>query len=495
MRPKRGIRKRFLVRSAGVWILVLVSGLGCKKSGSEPEPPTVHETVQFWLSDPGQDIQFEKQSAGVGTGRAENVQEITIDPATRYQEMDGFGFALTGGSALHVHAMSAGARHILLSELFETVDTDTVFPPRPRIGVSYLRVSIGSSDLDEYVFSYDDLPAGQTDVNLEHFSLDEDRRHLIPVLKEILQINPDIKIMASPWSPPVWMKTNGSSIGGMLKTEFYDAYARYFVKYIQGMAREGIAIDAITVQNEPLHPGNNPSMLMPATAQAAFIKNSLGPAFQNAGLQTQIVIYDHNADRPDYPLSVLDDPEANPYIDGSAFHLYAGDIGALSTVHDAYPDKHLYFTEQWIGAPGNFAADLRWHIRELVVGASRNWCKTVIEWNLAADENQEPHTPGGCTQCLGALTISGDDLTRNPAYYIIAHASKFVRPGSSRIASSPSIDLPNVAFRSDEETLVVIVLNNGGSDADFNLIAGEKALNSGLPAGAVGTYVWQAAVE
>lgn len=465
-----------------VLLLIAMIGPGCRKSDESPPGPDSHGAVEFWLSDPGRNLKFAEQTAAVATGRIEAVTDITVDPASVHQVMDGFGFALTGGSAMHLHNMSPVARKALLTELFDDQDRN--------IGVSYLRVSLGASDLDERVFSYDDLPEGRTDVAMEHFSLDEDRKHLIPVLKEILQINPGLKIMASPWSPPVWMKTNGQSVGGSLKPEFYDAYARYFVKYVQGMAGEGIAIDAITVQNEPLHPGNNPSLLMPADEQAAFIKKSLGPAFRSAGLKTKIIIYDHNADRPDYPIAILDDPEANPYIDGSAFHLYGGRIDALSSVHEAHPDKNLYFTEQWIGAPGNFAGDLRWHIRELIIGASRNWCKTVIEWNLAADENQDPHTPGGCDRCLGGVTLSGDAVTRNPAYYIIAHASKFVRPGSHRIASTLTRDLPSVAFKTPEGRLVVIVLNNSAAGQSFNILAGDRALNSSLSPGAVGTYVW-----
>jgi len=221
------------------------------------------------------------------------------------------------------------------------------------------------------------------------------------------------------------MKTNGSSIGGSLKTDCYDVYARYFVKYIQEMQAEGITIHAITPQNEPLHGGNNPSMLMTASEQANFIKNYLGPAFQNAGLTTKIVIYDHNCDRPDYPLDILNDPDARKYVDGSAFHLYAGDISALSQVHYAYPDKNVYFTEQWVGGPSNFAGDLQWHIKNLIIGATANWSKVVLEWNLASDPYYNPHTNGGCTSCEGALTI-GATVIRNVSYYIIAHASKFV---------------------------------------------------------------------
>jgi glucosylceramidase len=286
------------------------------------------------------------------------------------------------------------------------------------------------------------------------------------------------------------MKTSKSPIGGSLLPEYYDAYALYFVKYIQGMEEEGIPIDAITVQNEPLHDGNNPSMYMQANAQADFVKNHLGPAFEDAGIETKIIIWDHNADNPQYPISILNDPEAKKYIDGSAFHLYGGDISALSSVHNVHPDKNLYFTEQWIGAPGNFGADLSWHTRELIIGATRNWSRNVLEWNLAADPNQDPHTEGGCTQCLGALTIDGNEVTRNPAYYIIAHASKFVRPGSVRIQSNEPEGLPNVAFKNPDGQVVLVILNDTNSGIDFDISVDGELKSVTLFAGSVGTIVW-----
>ena len=438
--------------------------------------------VIFYLTKPDKSVLFQKQDAGVFDTTDKNLPTIEVNADKTFQEMDGFGFTLTGGSAFHINNMSKEKRHQLLTELFAF--------DKENIGISYLRISLGASDLDAEVFSYNDLPAGETDLKMEKFSLAPDKKFLIPVLKEILAINPEIKILASPWSPPTWMKTNNASKGGSLKPEYYDAYAKYFVKYVQEMQKEGITIDAITVQNEPLHPGNNPSLLMPATEQADFIKRSLGPAFQTAGIKTKIIIYDHNADKPEYPITVLNDPEAKKYIDGSAFHLYGGVIENVSKVHEAHPDKNLYFTEQWIGAPGNFGGDLQWHVKNLIIGASRNWCKTVLEWNLAADPKQKPHTPGGCTECLGAVTIDGDAIVRNPAYYIVAHASKFVRPGSVHIDSNIPDGLPNAAFITPDGKLAVVVLNDSGSEKTFNIKNGNKTITTTLAKGAVGSFIW-----
>ena len=285
------------------------------------------------------------------------------------------------------------------------------------------------------------------------------------------------------------MKSGSSFVGGSLKPEYYAAYAKYFVKYIQAMKAEGIAIDAITPQNEPLHGGNNPSMVMQASEQASFIKDHLGPAFAAAGIATKIIVYDHNADRPDYPIAVLDDAGAKPYVNGSAFHLYGGSITGLTTVHNAHPDKAIYFTEQWVGGPGSFPSDLQWHVENLIIGATRNWSRNVLEWNLAADPNYLPHTTGGCTTCLGALTI-GAAVTRNVSYYIIAHASKFVRPGSVRIASNHSGALLTVAFKNPEGKKVLIVLNKGTNNESFNIKFNGKIVTTSLNGGAVGTYVW-----
>ena len=441
-----------------------------------------NEKVAFWLTDPSDSTLF-KQKEPVAIGSvSDQLQTIKIDRSQVYQSIDGFGFALTGGSAMLINKMSEAGRAKLLKELF-TVDGNS-------IGVSYLRISVGSSDLDDHVFSYDDLSAGETDPDLKKFSLAADETNLIPVLKQIIAIKPDIKILISPWSAPAWMKTNGETHGGNLKPEYYKAYAQYFIKYIKGMREHGINIDALTIQNEPLNPKNNPSMVMEAPEQAEFIANNLGPALASAKLKTKIILYDHNADRPDYPITILDNKNAAKYVDGSAFHLYGGKIDALSTVHDAYPDKNLYFTEQWVGSPGDLKAELKFHIKEIIIGATRNWSRNVIEWNLASDQNQEPHTPGGCTRCLGAVTILGDSIVRNPAYYIIAHAAKFVRPGSKRIASNLPANLPNVAFINPDGKIVLIVYNDDKTPQTFNIKYGEKSVSSSLNPGAVATYTW-----
>ncbi|WP_201981165.1 glycoside hydrolase family 30 protein [Hymenobacter rubidus] len=468
--------------TAALLTLALLPGHGQARKGA-PKTPTKTAGIACWMTTPDQTQLLQRQPGALAFAPAAATGTvIEVDDSQRFQPIDGFGYCLTGGSAELLHAMSPARRTALLRELFGT--------DAQGIGVSYLRLSIGASDLDAQVFSYDDLPADQTDPALAKFSLAEDEKHLIPVLKEILAINPGLKLLGSPWSPPTWMKTNGATKGGSLKPEFYPAYAQYFVKYLQGMKKAGIRLDAVTVQNEPLHPGNNPSLLMLAEQQAEFIGKHLGPAFKAAKLDTKIICYDHNADKPEYPLTVLGDATANPYVDGSAFHLYAGPIEALSKVHDAYPQKNVYFTEEWVGARSPFAGNLGWHVKNLFVGAPRNWSRNVLEWNLAADPHQNPHTPGGCKECLGAITLAHDTVSRHVAYYTVAHSSKFVRPGSVRVASSAVAGLPNVAYRTPTGGHVLLVLNDQATPQTFSLRYQGRSAPATLPAGAVATYVW-----
>jgi glucosylceramidase len=464
-------------------LLVLLSFGACSSVKKSTKPASKPSKVAVWLTTGDKASLLAKQSETLNfaDSQSSNNPVIEVDETQKFQTIDGFGYTLTGGSASLINHLPAAEKKALIKELFSTKNNG--------IGVSYLRISIGASDLSADTFSYNDLPAGQTDVNQDKFSISREVMDMIPVLKAIVAVNPGIKILGSPWSPPTWMKDNGSFKGGSLKPVYYESYAKYFVKYINAMKAQGITIDAITIQNEPLHPGNVPSMLMPAIDEANFIKTALGPVFKKAGIKTKIIVYDHNADKPEYPLTILKDPEARQYVDGSAFHLYAGKITALSQVHEAFPEKNLYFTEQWVGGPGNFAEDLKWHVTTLIIGATRNWSRNVLEWNLAADPAYKPHTDGGCTTCLGAITIS-PAVTRNVAYYIIGHASKFVTPGSVRIASNIVGKLDNVAFTTPEGKTVLIVVNNNTKEQAFNIKTKRHLINASLPAGAAATYVW-----
>jgi glucosylceramidase len=445
--------------------------------------PAQAADVRWWLTRPDRSaLLAEQPPLPISAGPADaSVSAILVDPGQRFQTMDGFGFALTGGSAQNLMRMSPGGRHELLKELFSLEGGG--------IGISYLRVSIGSSDLNARTFSYDDLPPGQTDPELRHFTLSDDLNDVVPILREILAVSPSIRILGSPWSAPVWMKTNANIRGGKLREECYPVYAAYFVRYIQAMGAQGITIDAITVQNEPFNDLNTPSMQLFPKEEARFIRDHLGPAFKKAGIKAKVILYDHNCDAPQYPVSILTDPEARRYVDGSGFHLYEGDISALSAVHDRFPDKNIYFTEQAVGGRRDFKP--AWPVSQVVVGATRNWSRNVILWNLASDPEFRPHTDnGGCATCQGALTLDGDHVERKLAYYVIAHASRFVPPGSVRIGSSNAASLPNVAFAAPDGPTVVIVVNTGQSPLRFRVEQGDGAVAPELGPGSVATLVW-----
>lgn len=447
-------------------------------NGSDDNYPS----ASVWLTKADESVKLQKQSDILFKNTSNSYQTIDIDAAQKYQTIDGFGYTLTGGSVQVINQLSATKKEELLQDLFSSNGNS--------IAVSYLRLSIGASDLNASVFSYDDMPAGQTDPTLSQFSLSKDQA-LIDMLKKILAINPSIKIIATPWSPPVWMKDNASSVGGSLLPQYYAVYAQYFVKYIQAMKAQGITIDAITPQNEPLHPGNNPSMYMTSAQQGEFIKDHLGPAFQAANISTKIILYDHNCDRPDYPMDILADADAAKYVDGSAFHLYAGNISVLSNVHLAHPNKNLYFTEQWTGSTSSFSGDFIWHTKNVIIGAMRNWSKNALEWNVANDAAYQPHTDGGCTECKGAITINTSEMfTRNVAYYIIAHASKFVPQNSQRIASTQPGNLSSVAFLTPSGKVALIVLNEGTATENFNIRYNGKSAATAISPQSVATFVF-----
>jgi len=441
-------------------------------------------TIDGWITGGAESLLQRMQPARFSAGpRRDADHTIEVDSEQGFQPIEGFGFALTGGSAQLIAGMAPTARAALLRELFGTDENG--------IGLSCLRLSIGASDMGRVSFSYCDLPPGQTDPTLAGFDLAAGDPELVPVLRQILQINPDVKIVAAPWSAPPWMKTNGSFVAGRLKPEYYSVYANYIVKYIEAMRSHGIRVSAVSPQNEPQNPKNEPSLLMSAAEQALFIKNHLGPALRQAAPDTEILCWDHNCDGADYPLAVLGDPEARAYISGVAWHLYAGSPDVMSQVRARYPAQKVYFTEQWISAGDDFDGALRWHTRNVVIGALRNWSRTVIEWNLASDPDCSLHTPGGAIGSLGGITI-GATVTRNAGYYLMAHACRLIRPGSVRIASTQPGPLCNVACLTPDDHVVMVVMNDSADDRRFHVTYDGGSAGLELAAGAVGTFRWKA---
>lgn len=415
---------------------------------------------------------------------------IDIDQTVRFQEMDGFGASLTESSAYLIgQVLTQQERHALLQDLFD---------PSIGIGLSYLRQPMGASDFRLSDYTYDDMPTGQTDYGLTNFSIANDKLYIIPVLQQIVAINPDIKIMGSPWSAPAWMKDSKHLFYGRLidSDPIYDTYAEYFVKYVQAYAIEaGLAIDAITLQNEPHYePYSYPGLRMEPPDQIR-LAIRLGQRFQANNIQTKIVIWDHNWDNPGYPITVLNDPVARPYIAGSAFHAYGGSVSAQLQVVAAHPDKGIYFTEcsggDW--AP-NFGDNLMWDTSTLIIKAVRYYAKTVVKWNLALDQNHGPKLSGGCGNCRGVVTIDlyTGEVTREVEYYSLGHAAKFVRPGARRIASTEQagMNIENVVFVNADGSTVVIALNPNTFRQNVEFKWKGQSFIYGLPRRSVTTFRW-----
>lgn len=406
---------------------------------------------------------------------------IQVDANRKFQTVVGFGFALTGGSAQLLMKMSPAARHGFLLNTFGAGPG--------QLHVSELRLTVGASDMNDHVYTYDD---GSADPHLQRFSLAEDEHDVIPVVKEILAIQPTLRLIATPWTAPSWMKTNDLPKAGTLKPEDYAVYARYLVLYLQQMRAKGIAIAAITPQNEPLNPKNTPSMVLDAEQEKIFVRDALGPALRKSGLATKIIVYDHNLDRPDYPETILADPAAAKFVDGSGFHLYGGEVEAMTAVHDAFPAKNVYFTEQMTVERKDGLEPIAVPVAHILIGATRNWSRDVLLWNLAADPDFGPHTgDGGCPVCQGAVTLDGNTVQRNIALYAIAQFSRFVPPGSVRIASD-QVDpkLANVAFQTPDHHTVLVVTNLDDHARAIAIVQGSQSAAAELAAGDAVTYVW-----
>lgn len=427
------------------------------------------------------DVVFEP---GAGSGGV----AITVDATQRFQSIEGYGAAMTNSSAsLLQNQMYAAQRGRLMNDLFSTSD---------GIGLNYLRLAIGASDFTaDGFYTYNDLPSGRTDAPQRHFSIDPDRATILPSLAQARGINPALKLMGSPWSAPAWMKTSGSLIGGSLAPEWQASYALYLRRFVEAYAAEGQPIDTLTLQNEPLFtPGDYPGMQMLAGQQIDLVKNHVGPEFADAGLTTKLLAYDHNWDNTAYPISVLNDPDAREYLAGTAFHGYAGNVSAQSVVHDAHPDKAIYFTEITGGdfAP-NFEDNLVWNAHNLLIGGARNWGSTVLLWNLALDENHNPHQ-GGCQDCRGVVTVDSTtgDVTHNEEFYALAHASRFVQPGAVRIGSNTIENvLEAVAFENPDGSRAMIALNPTGSALPLRTAEQGKHFRYDVPARSLATFVWE----
>jgi glucosylceramidase len=414
-----------------------------------------------------------------GSGSAS--QTITINPSTTYQTMSGFGASFTDSSAWLVY--NSPLRNTIMTKLFD---------PSQGVGLSFLRQPIGASDFARSVYSYDD---GAADPNLTRFSIAHDNSYILPILVQARSLNPSITTMASPWSPPGWMKTSGNMIGGSLNTTYNQAFANYLVKFIQAYQAAGVPINLITPQNEPEYsPSNYPGSTWSASAEASFIQTNLGPAIASAGLSTKIIGYDHNWDDTSFPSTVL--ANAGQYTAGVAWHCYAGNSSAQTTVHNSYPTKDTYFTEcsgtQSNPTTNTFSDTLMWHAENLIIGTTRNWAKSVVTWNMALDPSGGPSM--NCTTCTGVVTVNNSNgtVTYNAEYYTLGHVAKFVKPGATRVDSNTfgSSNIEDVAFVNPDGSHVLFVQNADSASHTFNVSENGSFFTYTLPAKSIATFTW-----
>lgn len=412
---------------------------------------------------------------------------IRIDPRRQYQRMAGFGASITEASAWLIrNGMSPAQRDALMKELFTREGQG--------LGFDLTRLTVGASDFSRRHYSLADMPRGQTDPELKSFSLALEREDVIPAVKQALALNPQLQVMASPWSAPGWMKTTDSLVQGQLKPEHYGAFARYMVRYVEEMKAEGVPLFALTLQNEPhFEPGDYPGMRMTPRTRAEVVGKHLGPLLEAKGMKTQILEWDHNWDEPWSPLSMLSDATARKYVSGVAWHCYAGDVSAQSQVSRHYPELDVWFTEcsggEW---KPQWAETLPWMMRHLIIGSTRHGARGVLMWNLALDPKHGPHL-GGCKDCRGVVTIDPKDgkVTRNIEYYAFGHASRFVRRDARRVDSTGGTQtLDHVAFTNPDGSTALIVSNFGAKPQRFTVQGAGQRFAYELPASGVVTFTW-----
>jgi glucosylceramidase len=478
-----------------IQMLSLTCALGlvaCGGGGSfNPAPTPTGPSAQVVVTTGDQALLLAPQpQVTFGTGGSQNPSVITITETTQYQTMDGFGASLTDSAAWVIwNNLDAAQRTALMQQLFS---------PMGGIGLSFLRQPMGATDFAvSGNYSYDDVPAGQTDAQLSNFSVAHDAAYIIPLLQDALAINPAAKVVALPWSPPAWMKTGGTMNGGGMNAAYFPTLAQYFVHYLQAYQQAGIPVYAISVQNEPLNSTvSYPSEFLAASDESTFIANDLGPALSNANLSAvKIFSYEHNWDNTNYPESVLASAAAT-YVAGTAFHCYNGNVGAQSVVQAAYPAKDVWFTECSGTVGSSFAGDLVWLAQNLLIGATRNWARSISLWNLALDQNSGP-TNGGCMGCRGVVTIDSSTspatITHNVEYYALGHLAKYVVPGAHRVNSSTSSNggIEDVAFENPDGSIILLVLNPSTMAGPFSVSWHNSYFNYALPAQSVGTFVWK----
>ena len=451
---------------------LLCAGILLFTPGSNAAPSTVEHWVSTLDSEAklqsGPALTWEKSLASVD-------RVVTVDPKQRFQSILGLGSSLEHATCYNISK---------LPEVEQDQVIDHIVNPETGMGMNLMRICIGTSDFaPQPYYSYTEVPAGEEDFELKTFSIDRDKDYLIPIIKKAFKANPELLFVASPWSPPAWMKSNGSMNAGRLRPECQEAYAQYLVKFIQAYEAEGIPIHAITVQNEPkmIHKGY-PTCLWQAEEQRDFIKKHLGPQLEQAGLDTEIWCWDHNWNRVDFPRTILEDPEAAQYVDGTAFHLYEGTVDAQSILQEEFPDKPIYFTEGSVFAPRG-ALEL--------INILRHWARGYNAWVTVLDNQQQPNSgPHHAIPTCIELQPDGS-LQYGYDFYMYGHFMKFIQRGTVRIHTPESEKMfGSIAFQNPDGSTVLVVSNSSFAENSFAVQLGEHHFEYTIAGRSVATYRW-----
>jgi glucosylceramidase len=382
-------------------------------------------------------------------------------------------------------ALSAATRNDTMTKLFS---------PTAGIGLDWLRNPMGSSDLARFNYSYDDTPAGQTDPGLARFSIAHDLADVLPLTKQARSLNPNLKVMAVPWSAPPWMKDNDNVVGGWLESQFYGAYAQYFVKYIQAYQAQGVPIDYVSPQNEPTCCAGYASMNWNGSGLDFFLGSNLLPAFHAAGITTKALVLDWNwSNYNDFGSVPLNDAALrnDSLFGGIAWHGYGGDVSMQTTIHNQFPAVSAFDTEH---SGGTWIANQQQEDMHNIVDYTRNWGRTVTKWSLAVDQNMGPHA-GGCGTCTGLITVHNGDSRSGQVdytieYYSMGHLTKFVKPGAFRIASTGNTSVPNVAWVNPDGSKALIAYNDTSSAQTVRVNWGGQSFSYNLPTKTTATFTW-----
>jgi len=434
--------------------------------------------IEYWLSTVDGDRQLAAQPAPVWTAiETADAGAVTVDPGQRYQSILGFGASFEHATCYNLSKLSPEKFTETLTRLVHPVD---------GIGMNLMRVCIGTSDfVGEPWYSYNDLPNGETDPELEQFSIAKDRAYVLPVLKAALAINPDLKYFASPWSPPGWMKTTGTMLAGKLKPEYYGVYARYLVKFLAAYEAEGLPMHAMTPQNEPGYPNMEyPTCLWTPENQRDFIRDHLGPAMAEAYPGVELWCWDHNWNYLEFPRTVLSDPGAAQYVDGVAFHLYEGKVEAQSELHEQFPETPIYFTE---GSTFGVRGAIK------VIEILRNWARSYNAWVIMLDEERKPNNgPHSASRTCIELMDDGS-VAYHFDYFMYGQFMKFIPRGATRIAT-PAGDrgFATVAVHTPDDRIVLVAANADREARETTIAYGNKAFAVTLPPQSVATFRFNA---